>query len=132
MIYHWPMLDLAPEKPAIFIFITRLLAGVLLMGGTLVHAAHKPSCDADNGGIKLPPGFCAQVVADGLGAARHIAVAPNGDTYVALLSGSGGLTVSRAKGGAVALRDTDGDGKYDMKEEIGDASSTGIALRNGY
>jgi len=97
-----------------------------------MRAAHQPPCDADDGGIKLPPGFCAQVVADNLGAARHIAVAPNGDIYVALLSGSGGLTISRAKGGAVALRDTNGDGKFDLKEEIGDASSTGVALRNGY
>ena len=26
-----------------------------------------PVCDADNGGITLPQGFCALVVADGLG-----------------------------------------------------------------
>ena len=36
-------------------------------------------CDADNGGITLPAGFCAVVVADRLGAARHMAVTPNGD-----------------------------------------------------
>ena len=41
------------------------------------------TCDADNGGLKLPQGFCALVAADGLGAARHLAVAPNGDVYVA-------------------------------------------------
>jgi len=28
-------------------------------------------CDVDNGGIQLPDGFCAFVVADGLGAARR-------------------------------------------------------------
>ena len=27
-----------------------------------------PTCDPDNGGITLPAGFCALVVADGLGA----------------------------------------------------------------
>jgi glucose/arabinose dehydrogenase len=110
-----------------------LLAGCLLFGVAGIAAGPgRPPCDADNGGIKLPPGFCAQVVADNLGAARHLVVAPNGDVYVALLSGSGGLTISKAKGGVVGLRDTDGDGKFDVKEEIGDVSSTGIALRNGY
>ena len=28
-------------------------------------------CDPDNGGLKLPPGFCASVFADNLGQARH-------------------------------------------------------------
>src|SRR5829696_2593791 len=41
-------------------------------------------CDADNGGISLPPGFCAIIVADNVGFARHAAVRPNGDVYVAL------------------------------------------------
>lgn len=43
-----------------------------------------PVCDPGTGGLTLPQGFCALVVADGLGAARHIAVASNGDVYVAL------------------------------------------------
>ena len=50
-------------------------------------AAAAPACDSDNGGITLPAGFCALVVADGLGAARHAVVAPNGDVYVALQGG---------------------------------------------
>ena len=37
-----------------------------------------------NGGITLPPGFCAVVVARDVGKARHIAVRPNGDVYVAI------------------------------------------------
>jgi glucose/arabinose dehydrogenase len=94
-------------------------------------SAQKPACDADNGGITLPAGFCAEVVADGLGEARHIAVAPNGDVYVALLTrpAPGGAV---AGGGIVALRSTTGDGKFDMKESFGTGSSTGVALRNGY
>ena len=84
-----------------------------------------PSCDADNGDIMLPRGFCALVVADGLGPARHIAVAPNGDVYVAL-QGDG------EKGGVVALRDTNDDGKFEVQEHFGGGSLTGIALRNGY
>ncbi|HLW76695.1 MAG TPA: hypothetical protein VKS01_06905, partial [Bryobacteraceae bacterium] len=47
--------------------------------------ASGPACDPENGGLKLPPGFCAEVVADGLGEARQAVAAPNGDVYVALL-----------------------------------------------
>ena len=80
-----------------------------------------PVCDPDNGGITLPQGFCAVVVADGLGTARHLVVAPNGDVFVALQDG-----------GVTALRDTNGDGKFEVKEHFGQESFTGIALRNGY
>jgi glucose/arabinose dehydrogenase len=86
------------------------------------HAANLPACDPDNGGLKLPPGFCALVVANDLGAARHMAVAPDGDLYVAL----------QGMGGVAALHDSKGDGHFDVKEIIGDGSSTGVALHDGY
>jgi hypothetical protein len=54
-----------------------------------VHAQGKPACDAGNGGITLPTGFCAQVVADNVGVARQMAVARNGDLYVALQTSGG-------------------------------------------
>jgi hypothetical protein len=38
--------------------------------------------DADNAGLKLPQGFGALKVTDGLGEARHLAVTPQGDIYV--------------------------------------------------
>ena len=41
------------------------------------------SCDPDNGDINLPNGFCAIVVADEIGRARHLWVHDNGDIYVA-------------------------------------------------
>jgi glucose/arabinose dehydrogenase len=88
-------------------------------------------CDPDNGGLKLPAGFCALVVADGLGVARHMAVSPNGDLYVALMT-SGGRGQPQTGGGAVALRDANGDGRFEVKEPFGSGSTTGIALRNGY
>jgi glucose/arabinose dehydrogenase len=94
--------------------------------GTLTASAATPACDAGNGGITLPEGFCAIVAADDLGPARHIAVAPNGDVYIALQDGRS------SPGGVVALRDTKGDGHFDMKETFGTGSSTGIGLRNGY
>jgi glucose/arabinose dehydrogenase len=83
----------------------------------------RPTCDADNGGITLPRGFCALVVADGLGPARHLTVAPNGDLFVAIRN------TREAKGGIVALRDTTGDGRMDVRERFGDNGGSGVALR---
>jgi glucose/arabinose dehydrogenase len=102
-------------------FVFGSLAAMALSGGL----AAASSCDTDSGGITLPAGFCALIAADGLGTARHIAVAPNGDVFVALQGGG-------ERGGVVALRDTHGDGKFDMKEHFGQGSLTGIAVRNGY
>ncbi len=99
----------------------RWLAVATLAWG--LHAA--PACDSDNGGITLPAGFCALVVAKDLGPARHVTTAPNGDAFVAL-QGTG------EKGGVVALRDTNGDGRFDVKEHFDTQSTTGVALRNGY
>jgi glucose/arabinose dehydrogenase len=84
-----------------------------------------PACDAGNAGLTLPAGFCALLAADDLGTARHIAVAANGDVYVAL-QGDGD------KGGIVALRDTNGDGKFEVREHFGQGSLTGAEIRNGY
>ena len=81
-------------------------------------------CAPDDGGITLPEGFCAVVVADSLGPARHLDVAPNGDLFVALRGGEGG-----SGDGVVALRDTDGDGSADVREEWGVARGTGLHLR---
>ena len=85
-------------------------------------------CDPQNGGITLPDGFCAAVFADDLGHPRHLAVAPNGDVFVA-------LTRSRrddAPVGVLALRDTNGDGRADTRKHFGDAGGTGIALYRGH
>jgi glucose/arabinose dehydrogenase len=110
----------------------RLLSVVVAAAGaasiiTIVGRAQvAPACDPDNGGLKLPQGFCAAVVADNVGRARHLAVAPNGDLFVSTQGGRGG------GGGIVALRDTDGDGKFDKRETFGSGSTTGVRLRNGY
>ena len=98
-------------------------AGVLSLTG----GAAGPACEPGNGGITLPQGFCAAVVADNLGAARHLAVAANGDLYVSLQNRGRG-----EKGGVVALHDSDGDGKMDKREKFGTDGATGVALRNGY
>ncbi|MGM0463089.1 MAG: PQQ-dependent sugar dehydrogenase [Bacteroidota bacterium] len=81
--------------------------------------------DPDNGGISLPEGFRALVVADNLGRGRHIDVNTNGDIYMALRSLNNG-------NGIVALRDTTGDGRADIVKYFGDYAGTGMEIYNGY
>lgn len=85
-------------------------------------------CASDNGGIALPEGFCATVFADGLGRARHMAVLPNGDVFVALR----GSRDAEGQAGIVALRDVDGDGMADARRQFGNLGGTGIAWRDGH
>jgi glucose/arabinose dehydrogenase len=82
------------------------------------------TCEPGNGGLVLPAGFCAVVVADELGRARHLAVADNGDVYVRMRNDSLG-------GGIVALRDTTGDGRADVIERFRSDGGTGIEIRDG-
>ena len=96
-------------------------AAFFAVASLAASAAASPSCDKDNGGITLPSGFCAEVVADHLGEARHAAVAPNGDLFVALQNG-----------GIVGLHDTTGNGRFDKQEHFGTESVTGIGFHNGY
>jgi glucose/arabinose dehydrogenase len=59
--------------------------------------ANARGCDLS---LKLPDGFCAMVVADTVGHARHVAVRSNGDIFVARLASrrdSGGVSVIRGK-----------------------------------
>lgn len=79
----------------------------------------------DNGGITLPDGFQAVVVAENVGSARQMTVDEDGDIYVALSNANNG-------NGIAALRDTDGDGVADTTAYFGDYTGTGIALHNGY
>jgi glucose/arabinose dehydrogenase len=81
--------------------------------------------DADNAGLKLPAGFGALKVADGIGRARHIAVTAQGDVYVKLMRVADGK-------GIVRLRDTNGDGKAEDISGMGNYGGTGIAIKNGY
>src|SRR4051812_45676269 len=82
-------------------------------------SAEKP--DADNAGLKLPQGFDALKVTDGLGEARHIAVTPQGDIYVKLSSLKNGK-------GIYFLHDNNGDGKADVKTGFGNYTGTGMFM----
>ena len=88
-----------------------------------------PPGDSGNGGLSLPDGFTAVVVADSTGRARHIAVNANGDVYVKLRS--------PAPKGIIALRDEDNDGHAEVREVFGDYTDegeygTGMRIYNGY
>jgi glucose/arabinose dehydrogenase len=100
------------------------LATPLVAAATALGAQQsRVACDANNGGITLPQGFCALVVADSLGPARHFVVAPNGDLFVAIRNRRD------TTGWIVAMRDTNGDGRMDVRERFGDNGGSGIALR---
>src|SRR6266498_4451551 len=90
------------------------------------------ACDPDNGGLTLPAGFCAGVIADNLGTARNLVVAPNGDIFVSVRSGPTVQGQPPEPGFILGLRDTDGDGRIDVQEKFGMQGATGIRLRNGY
>ena len=81
-----------------------------------------PTCAADNGGLELPDGFCALLVAsDSLGPVRHLAVASNGDVLVA-----------HRQRGLLLLRDTNGDGTADERHWILRApGGNGVVLTDG-
>ena len=109
-----------------------LLPVLLCLAAVAAARAALPSPDPDDGGINLPPGFRALVVADNLVVGkkvgktserlRGLAIAPNGDIY------------AKGKSGLIwALRDTDGDGRADLIKEFGPGDGgTHIMLHNGW
>ena len=128
------------HRPAVSLVLTFALAACA--GDTtapdpgepeLRRATRSVECDPGNGGITLPPGFCAVVVADRLGPARHMAVTPSGDVFVA-------MNQSRFQSpwppvppfGIVALRDVTGDGRADVIERFNAGKGgSGIAWGQG-
>jgi glucose/arabinose dehydrogenase/mono/diheme cytochrome c family protein len=98
-------------------------------------AAKNATCPENNSGLKLPPGFCATIFADGVGHARHLVAAPDGVVYVNTWSGRYyGNDKPHAGGFLVALKDSTGAGKADVNQRFGEtvqsggAGGTGIAL----
>lgn len=93
-------------------------AAALAAAAVLGVQAQQPRalCDPDNGGITVPAGFCAAVVADKLGTPRHMALSPRGDLYVVQRSAREGVE----PGAVIALRDADGDGRFEQQQRFGD------------
>jgi glucose/arabinose dehydrogenase/mono/diheme cytochrome c family protein len=103
-----------------------------------VAATAAEACAGDNGGITLPPSFCATVFADNIGHARQMVVGPNGVLYVNTWSGPYFRNDTPPAGGfLVALQDTNGDGRAEVNTRFGpgadsgNAGGTGIALYKG-
>jgi len=100
-------------------------AALFVAGGALLPATAPqrlaPPCAPDNGGLTLPVGLCALVVAESLGPVRYIAVAPNGDLFAATTGQRGGLLL---------LRDADGDGRAEIIRRIHEGSGSGVLVAN--
>lgn len=109
------------------ISILRSVFLALLAIASLAPLRSEQYVSPDNGGITLPPGFQALVVADNIGEARQIAVRDNGDIYAALMN-------PIDLGYVVAMRDIDGDGVMDVVKYFGELDSQCKSLRlyNGY
>ncbi len=96
------------------------------------------ACADSSAGLTLPAGFCASVFAEGVAHGRHVAVAANGDVYIAIEDTN--PTPKAMPAGTrptpatsfVALRDTNRDGRADLMRRIGTLGNTGIALANGF
>jgi glucose/arabinose dehydrogenase/mono/diheme cytochrome c family protein len=96
------------------------------------------ACPQNDSGLKLPPGFCSTIFADGVGHARHLVVAPDGVVYVNTWSGRYyGNDTPHAGGFLVALKDNTGAGNADVNQRFGEtvqsggAGGTGIGLYKG-
>ncbi|MEP6684462.1 MAG: PQQ-dependent sugar dehydrogenase [Parafilimonas sp.] len=87
--------------------------------------AQSPKPDATNTGLKLPAGFTAIKAADGLGEARHIAIAANGDIFVKLSKLKSGK-------GIYLLHDANNDGREEQMTGFGNYTGTGMYLKDGY
>ena len=102
---------------------TTLAIAALVFVPALSAQATKPVCAPDNAGLTLQPGFCALLVAESIGPARHMVVLENGDVLVAIAGPHGGIRL---------LRDTTGDGKADVVRAFGVGAGTGIAFAGEY
>jgi glucose/arabinose dehydrogenase len=103
------------------------LTALALLPGMRISPLGSAKCDADNGGLVLPEGFCATVVASQLGPVRQLAVAPNGDLYAALSGKPADNT-----GGVLAFRDKNGDGKPDERASFGPGGGNDVKVHRGY
>lgn len=113
-----PAIPGGPGARHLFPFAFAAMAVLACGGDTPPEPPVDPVDDPCDRTIQLPDGFCALTYHTGVGRARQIAVAGNGDVFVALRQG----------GGVIALRDTDGDGDADQTQRWGDVAGSGIAL----
>ena len=75
-----------------------LAAGVLLVVAAACKKSGPTTADGCDASITVPEGFCATLLTDAAGRARHIAVRSNGDVFVARIASR------RDSGGVATLR----------------------------
>ena len=91
--------------------------GAMVIAASMAAVVASPEPD----GLTLPPGFHATVVAEGLGAIRHLAVRGNGNVYVSTPQNQDG------KGGGVIALHLDANHHADRTEHFGTVDGgTGI------
>lgn len=101
------------------------ITGAIALAGLLLACNSNPKVEQKAAPIKLESGFSATIVADSLGAARHLAINKKGDIYVKLAHLKDGK-------GIYCLSDTDGDGLFDKTTAFGDYPGTGILVNGDY
>lgn len=102
-----------------------LLIGIVLVTSCNNSKEEKSASVSTNSAtaeIALPTGFAATIVADSLGAIRHLAVNKNGNIYVKL----GALKDGK---GIYYLTDTDRNGTLDKRTGFGNYPGTGIRIK---
>src|SRR5688500_7627416 len=113
------------KKLMILAYSVAIAATVLGNDTTKVRSSSPGHVTRDEAPITLPQGFKSVVVSSGLGKARHLTVAANGDVFVKLEKLKNG-------NGIIRLHDTNGDGKADEINGFGTYVGTGITIKNGY
>jgi len=104
------------------------LAGLILASWVVTASALRfAEAAADEpDGLRLPRGFHATVVAEGLGPIRHLAIRANGDIYVSTLKDQQG------KGSGIIALHLDASHKVDQVQHFGSVDGgTGIRFYNG-
>src|SRR3954454_24290849 len=98
------------------------VAALIVAAALTLSAADEPD------GLRLPAGFHATVVAEGLGAIRHLAVRDNGDIYVSTPKDQQG----NGKGAGIIALHLDASGKAVDTQHFGSIDGgTGIGFHNG-
>src|SRR5215831_2146852 len=104
------------------------LGGLILVSWVVHGSGLRPVETAadEPDGLRLLPGFHATVVAEGLGAIRHLAIRPNGDIYISTLKDQQG------NGGGIIALHLDSSHKADQVQRFGTVDGgTGIRFSNG-
>lgn len=102
------------------------MASLLLLINHVAAARDSAVC-ADDANLKLPAGFCASIVADRIGHARHIAVSSNNILYVNTWADAyAGQDMPPQPGGVlVAIKINATSGKAEAIERFGETAESG-------